>query len=67
MIMSETSLFNTYFMKKTVLREFRTGYCGYSAPTLKQIGIHAEHGFAGSFGNAGLPGEDPDSNDYGDL
>lgn len=54
-------------MKTTVLRAFRTGYCGYSAPTLKQIGIHAEHGFAGSFGNVGLPGEDPDSNDYGDL
>lgn len=56
-------------MKTKLLRAFQSGggIGEYSTPTLKQIGIHAEHGFAGSFGNAGLPGEDPDSNDYGDL
>lgn len=54
-------------MKTQTLRAFRGGDCEYSAPTLRQIGIHAEQGFAGSFGNAGFPGEDPDTNDYGDL
>lgn len=55
-------------MKTKILKTFRGGDCGcYSAPTLKQIGIRAEYGFAGSFGNTGFPGEDPDTNDYGDL
>lgn len=54
-------------MKTQILKASRGGDCRYSAPTLRQIGIRTESGFAGSFGNAGFPGEDPDTNDYGDL